>query len=70
MKDSLNIAIAGATGYVGLELIKYYQNIQKLQLSICVRKNLLVNQLMFLIKELKKEIYLKFLKLKKLIGIK
>ena len=22
MKDSLNIAIAGATGYVGLELIK------------------------------------------------
>ena len=23
MKDSLNIAIAGATGYVGLELIKY-----------------------------------------------
>ena len=26
MKDSLNIAIAGATGYVGLELVKILSN--------------------------------------------
>ena len=32
MKDTINIAIAGATGYVGLELIKILENHPKVKI--------------------------------------
>ena len=39
MKDSLNIAIAGATGYVGLELIKILSNHPKASIVyLCAQK--------------------------------
>tara|TARA_Y100000590_G_C15571518_1_gene958772 strand:- start:26 stop:1054 length:1029 start_codon:yes stop_codon:yes gene_type:complete len=39
MKDSLNIAIAGATGYVGLELIKILSKHPKVNINyLCARK--------------------------------
>ena len=41
MKDSLNIAIAGATGYVGLELIKILLKHPKAKIIyLCARKSL------------------------------
>ena len=41
MKDSLNIAIAGATGYVGLELIKILLKHPKANIIyLCARKSL------------------------------
>ena len=41
MKDSLNIAIAGATGYVGLELIKILTKHPKAKiLYLCAQKSL------------------------------
>ena len=41
MKDSLNIAIAGATGYVGLELIKILSNHPKVNiLYLCAQKSI------------------------------
>ena len=41
MKDSLNIAIAGATGYVGLELIKILSNHPKATIVyLCARKSI------------------------------
>ena len=41
MKDSLNIAIAGATGYVGLELIKILSNHPKVTIVyLCARKSI------------------------------
>ena len=40
MKDSLNIAIAGATGYIGLELIKILSNHPKVKiLYLCANKS-------------------------------
>ena len=40
MKDSLNIAIAGATGYVGLELIKILSNHPKARIVyLCAQKS-------------------------------
>ena len=40
MKDSLNIAIAGATGYVGLELIKILSKHSKAKiLYLCANKS-------------------------------
>ena len=40
MKDSLNIAIAGATGYVGLELIKILSRHSKAKiLYLCANKS-------------------------------
>ena len=40
MKDSLNIAIAGATGYVGLELIKILSKHSKAKLLyLCANKS-------------------------------
>ena len=40
MKDSLNIAIAGATGYVGIELIKILSNHPKAKiLYLCANKS-------------------------------
>ena len=40
MKDSLNIAIAGATGYVGLELIKILSNHPKAKIVyLCAQKS-------------------------------
>jgi len=40
MKDSLNIAIAGATGYVGLELIKILSKHPKAKiLYLCAKKS-------------------------------
>ena len=41
MKDSLNIAIAGATGYVGLELIKILIKHTKVKiLYLCATKSI------------------------------
>ena len=41
MKDSLNIAIAGATGYVGLELIKILSNHPKVTIVyLCAQKSI------------------------------
>ena len=41
MKDSLNIAIAGATGYVGLELIKILIKHRKAKISyLCAQKSI------------------------------
>ena len=41
MKDSLNIAIAGATGYVGLELIKILSNHPKATIVyLCAQKSI------------------------------
>ena len=40
MKDSLNIAIAGATGYVGLELIKILSRHPKVKIAyLCANKS-------------------------------
>ena len=40
MKDSLKIAIAGATGYVGLELIKILSKHPKAKISyLCAQKS-------------------------------
>ena len=41
MKDSLNIAIAGATGYVGIELIKILSRHSKAKiLYLCAKKSI------------------------------
>ena len=41
MKDSLNIAIAGATGYVGLELIKILLNHPKATIVyLCAQRSI------------------------------
>ena len=41
MKDSINIAIAGATGYIGLELIKILSKHPKVQiLYLCATKSI------------------------------
>ena len=41
MKDSLNIAIAGATGYVGIELIKILSNHPKTKIIyLCASKSI------------------------------
>ena len=52
MKDLIKIAIAGATGYVGLELIKILSHHPKVKLLYltCAKKNLLENQYINLIK--------------------
>ena len=41
MKDSLNIAIAGATGYVGIELIKILSNHSRANIKyLCATKSI------------------------------
>ena len=41
MKDSLNIAIAGATGYVGLELTKILSRHPKVRIAyLCAQKSI------------------------------
>ena len=41
MKDSLNIAVAGATGYVGLELIKILSKHPKVKIVyLCAQKSI------------------------------
>ena len=41
MKDSLNIAIAGATGYIGLELIRILSRHKKVKiLYLCATKSI------------------------------
>ena len=41
MKDSLNIAIAGATGYVGLELVKILSKHPKVKIMyLCATKSI------------------------------
>ena len=68
MKDSLNIAIAGATGYVGLELIKILSNHPKANIVyLCAQKSI-GKPISVFDKKIKKKNYQKFLKLKKLIG--
>ena len=45
MKDSIKIAIAGATGYVGLELIKLLENHPKIKITFLLSKKKIENQL-------------------------
>ena len=41
MKDSLNVAVAGATGYVGLELIKILSKHSKVKIKyLCANKSI------------------------------
>ena len=40
MKDSLNVAIAGATGYVGIQLIKILLKHPKVNIQYLCAKNL------------------------------
>ena len=40
MKDSINIAIAGATGYIGLELVKILSKHNKVKIKyLCANKS-------------------------------
>jgi len=59
MKDSLNVAIAGATGYVGLELVKILSNHPKVKITNLCAQNHWDQKSINLIKELKRKIYLK-----------
>ena len=59
MKDSINIAIAGATGYVGLELIKILSDHPKVKiLYLCAQKSI-GKSINSFDKKLKKRFYLK-----------
>jgi len=60
MKDSLNIAIAGATGYVGIQLIKILIKHPKVKiLYLCAQKSIGKSITMF-DKNIKKKTYLRF----------
>ena len=63
-----NVLICGATGYIGLELIKMLSNHPRVKIVyLCAVKSIGKN-INFFDKRIKKN-YLKFLNLKKLIGI-
>ena len=63
MKDSLNIAIAGATGYIGLELIKILSKHPKVKIIyLCAQKSIGKSINTFDKRIKKKKIYQKFLK--------
>ena len=66
MKDSLNIAIAGATGYVGLELIKILSKHPKVKIVyLCAQKSIGKN-ISFFDKGIKKKFLPKISKIKKI----
>ena len=69
-KNSINVVVAGATGYVGLDLVYLLSKHPPMLkiLNLCAQKNL-GKQINFLIKELKKN-YQKLQKLTQLIGKK
>ena len=55
MKDSINIAVAGATGYVGLELIKILSKHPKVKIVyLCAQKSIGKN-ISFFDKRIKKK---------------
>jgi len=66
MKDSLNIAVAGATGYVGLELIKILSGHPKVKIVyLCAQKSIGKN-ISFFDKRIKKKFLPKISKIKKI----
>ena len=65
MKDSINIAVAGATGYVGLELIKILSKHPKVKIVyLCAQKSIGKN-ISFFDKRIKKKFLPKISKIKK-----
>ena len=50
----LNIAIAGATGFVGLDLIKFLSKHPMVKINIYVPKKILIKKFRILIKNFKK----------------
>ena len=67
LKNKLKIAVIGATGYTGLDLVLMLSKHPRVIIkNLCASKNL-GKDITFLIKELKKN-YLKYLQLKILIG--
>ena len=66
MKDSLNIAIAGATGYIGLELIKILSKHPKTKIIyLCAQKSI-GKPINFFDKKIKKKNLPKISKIKKI----
>ena len=66
MKDSINIAVAGATGYVGLELIKILSKHPKVKIVyLCAQKSIGKN-ISFFDKRIKKKFLPKISKIKKI----
>ena len=53
-KNSINVVVAGATGYVGLDLSIFIIKTSKCKIKIYVLKKILEKKLINLIKELKK----------------
>ena len=70
MKDSINIAIAGATGYVGLELVKILSNHPKAKiLYLCATKSI-GKSIYHFDKRINKKNLPKITKIEKLTGVK
>ena len=70
MKDSINIAIAGATGYIGLELIKILSKHPKVQiLYLCATKSIGKSIFSF-DKRINKKNYQLYQRSKKLTGVR
>ena len=67
MKDSLDIAIAGATGYIGLELIKFLSKHPKVKIKYLCAKKSIGKSINKLDKRIKKRNLPKISSLKKLI---
>ena len=53
MNNTINIAIAGATGYVGLELIKILENHPKVKITFLLSKNFVGKKINFFDKKIK-----------------
>jgi len=70
MKDSLKVGIAGATGYIGLQLIKILSIHPKVKIVyLCATKSI-GKPIYSFDKKIKKKIYQKFLNLKMSTGQK
>ena len=69
MKNKINVAVIGATGYTGLDLILMLSKHPKINiLNLCATKNL-GKKINFFDKRIKKKTYQRFPQLIKLIGL-